>query len=83
MKHTPGPWKIWNTPSSNEPQIIIESDSGFIAQTLAGNDSANGDLIAKAPELLKVLKQLYEYRYEPDKLLIVLEKDAMKLIKEC
>jgi hypothetical protein len=56
--HTDGPWRIWETPTDQNPQAVVSSASGFVAQTLGGNDVANATLIAAAPELLEVLKQI-------------------------
>lgn len=56
-KHTPGPWRLWG---KADPSQVISDATGFIAQTLGGNDEANARLIAAAPELLEALKNLDE-----------------------
>lgn len=52
MKHTAGPWTV----SENKLQCFIDGPEGEeVAQCLG---SANGRLIAAAPELLAALKQI-------------------------
>ncbi len=49
-KHTPGPW---TASKFAEPQWIIRGSS-IVANTVGGNDEANAQLIASAPELLQI-----------------------------
>lgn len=46
-KHTPGPWTLWGRA---DPSQVIASESGFVAQTVGGNDEPNARLIAAAPD---------------------------------
>lgn len=52
-KHTDGPWSLWG---KSDPSQVISSVSGFIAQTIGGNDEANARLISAAPEMLEALQ---------------------------
>lgn len=56
-KHTPGSWTLWGRA---DPSQVIASESGFVAQTVGGNDEANARLIAAAPELLQALTAVVE-----------------------
>ena len=59
-KHTPGPWTRGHN-VSHEPSVRCAAglNDGFAIALLYGADaSANGDLIAAAPELLHALKAL-------------------------
>jgi hypothetical protein len=60
-KHTPGPWVVtptkWNLLDTFEISRIGKSE--WIAQVL--DDEANARLIAAAPELLEVCKELYDW----------------------
>lgn len=44
-KPTPGPWDLWGY---SNPSQTIAAPTGFVAQTLGGNDEANARLIADA-----------------------------------
>lgn len=65
MKHTPGPWKIYNSPGSSnsghyDGYLRVEIQAGCniirVEQAVAGNSFtelvANAQLMASAPELL-------------------------------
>ena len=57
-KHTPGPWKAR---LNEEPQWWICGPKGefqIIATTSQGNDKANANLMATAPEMLKALEDI-------------------------
>lgn len=68
MKHTPGPWKI--SPFSSDKQgLIYATDEKCVAVTKAqgkgvlwikdnAENEANAHLIAAAPELLEVCKEI-------------------------
>jgi len=73
-KHTPGPWK-WDgyalVPEQRDPaqhavHTILDVENfawGFVGADLTATgheDDANRDLIAAAPELLKVAQQVYD-----------------------
>jgi hypothetical protein len=60
MKHTPGPWEVFDesyiregNPSKGTGRLSIASSTGYQEARIA-----NARLIAAAPELLAVLKEL-------------------------
>ena len=58
---TDGPWRLWGHAS---PSRVIASASAFVAQTVAGNDTANARLISAAPDLAEALiDMLSGWRY--------------------
>lgn len=58
MKHTKGPWKVF---ADREFSVSIESYSNEVICDCVGlNKEYNANLIVAAPELLKVLKYVYE-----------------------
>ena len=65
VKHTPGPWRY--EPQNGSPttgqHMISGSKPGYLAEVRdcgSGDVVANARLIAAAPELLAVLKELQE-----------------------
>lgn len=61
-KHTPGPWNI--AANFHQTGRIIGSDDNAIAEVNGRKDAlgqANARLIASAPDLLAVLKQILEH----------------------
>lgn len=70
-KHTPGPWHLTKGLYGKEDEITIwgvkneEGCSGFIGTlgNMQGEDEANANLIAAAPELLEALEILVK---QPD-----------------
>lgn len=72
-KHTPGPWKIYNSGGINEghfdgyfqADILAGSDLIRIQQSVAGNTfprlAANALLMAAAPELFAVAQMVVDY----------------------
>lgn len=72
-KHTPGPWRISKSLSGEEAAIIDSKSSdqfsGSICQLFKqlrskdpeGEKLANAKLIAAAPEMYEIVKELYEY----------------------
>lgn len=82
MKHTKGPWRMGQTMNLRNTVLACEKK---VAQVNTSNDESfyNGNLIAAAPELLKVaqwaLNQLKEMQYngiENTELAKILEKLA-------
>jgi hypothetical protein len=65
-KHTPGPWRLKESPHKREFSYFIDTGpelgSYFVAAVNNGTgpDEANARLIAAAPELLAALETLYE-----------------------
>lgn len=58
-EHTPGPWKVGRP--MNPPQQVIgpvdpNQKPAFLALTCGGNDEANAQLIAAAPDMLAALE---------------------------
>lgn len=60
--HTLGPWKAVDLRHQKNGQIRIWTPESHIANVLAYNDNceANASLITKAPELLKIGRELIE-----------------------
>jgi hypothetical protein len=61
-KHTPGPWVISNRASLDE--FLIKKEDYLIASVWNGNgqhdvNTSNAQLIAAAPEMLRLLRQAY------------------------
>lgn len=66
--HTPGPWKIANL-SPSRGKITIRDASGnvpAVAQALdaQGSQDANARLIAAAPDLLEIVRELSQWYSE-------------------
>ena len=73
MGHTPGPWTVWGMSSNDgEAEVVSNADGSkaicWTADTYnedkdrgetTSEDKANAHLIAAAPELLAVLKDLW------------------------
>ena len=58
LKHTPGPWKAYNTdPVETELDIVLESEFNTIGWIYSGKENSENDarLIAAAPEMLEDL----------------------------
>lgn len=65
-KHTPGPWKIYQS-QATMPRVIVSADGSSVADANAGfpcaedEQDANARLIAAAPDLLDALRILEEF----------------------
>lgn len=63
-KHTPGPW-YRNIHANGKYPIVFAGRNQHIAVAKQQNDGAeteaNIDLIAAAPDMFEVIKELYEY----------------------
>jgi hypothetical protein len=59
-KHTPGPWVAKPTGDTQWKVCHSGSEFGIVCVTSQGNDKANAELIAAAPDLLRALKDLRE-----------------------
>lgn len=68
--HTPGPWIVRNFPGQNRGPYVTDSTpdchGGFVGQLIASQTTcpdweANARLIAEAPEMLAVLKEINEF----------------------
>jgi hypothetical protein len=69
LKHTPGPWKSYNTePVETELDIVIESQFSTIGWLYSGkeNSEANARLIAAAPDMLEALISVYQIYIDRD-----------------
>lgn len=80
-KHTPGPWKVSETADENNNEIIVyeaghEKGAGIASVSplpfySSESQRANAQLIAAAPELLEVCRDLleiveFEYANDPE-----------------
>lgn len=68
-KHTPGPWTVWkkNTsdylilgPHDGNGSPEVANVNGFI-EFSDDQNKANAKLIALAPDMYEIIKELYEY----------------------
>ena len=60
MKHTQGKWSVKQSPMLSDRHrfsVVINGDKKVCG---CGNNKANANLIASAPEMLKMLKKLHE-----------------------
>lgn len=83
-KHTPGPWSYDN--DENEVHSDSMQDSGgdpaHICEMIGVNWAANGKLIAAAPEMLDMLKRIYngehrlDYLIDVDRLISIAEGNS-------
>ena len=70
MKHTPGKWEtagefadgIWIT-AEDGSLVICRLDSAMDSDINENTDRANANLIASAPELLEMLRELVDFEY--------------------
>ncbi len=62
IKHTPGPWKITHT-ALNGYRVSDSMGWGVAAILKDTNDEANARLIAAAPEMLELLKQIADWPF--------------------
>lgn len=62
MKHTPGPWRLYphGCETSNGLPVIVKKN-GHLVASLCDRNTANGRLIAAAPELLAVARGALGY----------------------
>lgn len=51
-----------------DPSWFIRTEKMIVAQTVGGNDEANANLIAAAPDLLAALEQIATLTYGPENL---------------
>lgn len=89
INYTPGPWKYRPVPNDmpdNSRKFWIDhSDGGPVADVFNRGEDALGNarLIAKAPELVEMLKRLVSLHDETPSMLTTEDwDDAHKLIKE-
>jgi hypothetical protein len=63
-KHTPGPWKVGTSPPNGEQTIGTHQGLMVAVATTVFDDKeqtiANARLIAAAPELLDLLKEIFD-----------------------
>lgn len=64
-KHTPGPWWVEDHSNPNELSIAAETDGRRTVCWIGANRSAaenlaNSELISKSPEMLELLKRVYD-----------------------
>jgi len=61
-KHTPGPWRLLKREGSFPPVVQRGLEGGFsVAGSNPDTEDADARLIAAAPELLAVLRQVADY----------------------
>ena len=66
-KYTPGPWKIGEIKEfllNHKNREIVAEDGkiGLVYGTTDEDCKANAELIATAPEMLELLRELYDFR---------------------
>lgn len=70
MSHTPGPWKVNATPhSSNQSFVVLDSGanghSKRVCAVYSDNEEADARLIAAAPEMYELFKELIDIEKGP------------------
>jgi beta-phosphoglucomutase-like phosphatase (HAD superfamily) len=65
MKHTPGPWRIWDefvlAGGTGREGRIITANIDRIHYECQPDNEANAKLIAAAPDLLAALRELHDF----------------------
>ena len=61
-KFTPGPWEAIRNPAFSDCWYI-KANGFFLGHAVEENAKANAELMADAPALLKVLRQVLEYSH--------------------